>query len=50
MDGKKSVSYIAYESEMVRQERINRRLWFLSIITLMVLLLTNSLWILKVVM
>ena len=39
------IPYIAYESSQVRLERINRRLWILCIILIVVLLVTNAGWI-----
>ena len=49
MNDIKSISFVAYEAEMSRQERKNRRLWILSIVTLAALILTNVIWICKVV-
>lgn len=44
------IPYIAYESDMARLERFNRRLWIISIILLGLTIATNALWIVKVVM
>jgi hypothetical protein len=41
----KDIPYIAFETEMVRLERINKRLWILAIILIAVLLATNTGWI-----
>lgn len=45
-DNKVTVSYIAFEGEMTRLERINKRLWITSLILTGVLILTNVSWIL----
>lgn len=43
---KESVSYIAFEAEMVRQERTVRRLWITALLTLAALVATNAAWVL----
>ncbi len=49
MDDVKTIPFIAFEAEMARQERRNRRMWVISIITLAALVISNALWMLKVV-
>jgi len=44
MDNEK-ISYIAFESINVRFERINKRLWILCIILVIMLISTNIAWI-----
>ena len=40
-----NISYIAFESVCTRFERINKRLWIMSIILAIMLLATNIAWI-----
>lgn len=42
---RKSVPYIVHESDMARLERSIKRLWILLILTLVLLVGTNALWI-----
>ncbi len=46
----RDIPFIAYEAEMTRMERVNRRLWIESIVLLMLLICSNALWVLKAVM
>jgi len=39
------IPYFAHEGEMLRMERVNRRLWVLLIIVFMAFVLTNIGWI-----
>ena len=41
---KEYVSYIVFEGEMTRMERIVKRLWILCIILFVALLTTNYMW------
>lgn len=50
MEDKKSVSFIAFEAEMARQERTIKRLWLVSIAAVVGLVGTNLAWIIKAVM
>ncbi len=43
-DQKVNVPFVAHESDMVRFERANKRLWVLCIIMLLLLILTNCAW------
>lgn len=45
MEDEKNVSYLMYESAQARSERINKRLWILSIILIVALVGTNAGWI-----
>lgn len=38
------IPYIAHEADMTRMERMNRRLWILNIILILILLATNAGW------
>lgn len=40
----KNIPYIAFEAQMARMERINKRLWVLLIILIAIILITNGLW------
>lgn len=40
-----NVPYIAHEGAMVRLERINKRLWILAIVLIVMLGLSNGAWI-----
>lgn len=42
---KMSVSYIVFEGEMVRLERIIKRLWVLCILLVVLLVGSNAMWI-----
>ena len=46
----REIPYIAYESDMARLERFNRRLWVISLSLLAILIATNTIWIVKAVM
>lgn len=50
MNDKNSVSFIAFEAEMTRQERTIKRLWLVSIVAILALVSTNLMWFIKVVM
>ena len=43
------IPFITHEAELVRQERTNRKLWIMIMVLLAALVLTNVLWIMKVV-
>lgn len=38
------IPYVAHEADMTRMERMNRRLWILNIILILILLATNAGW------
>ena len=42
----KSIPYFAHEGMMVRMERTNHRLWILSIVLIVCLIVSNLAWIL----
>ena len=42
----KSIPYFAHEGMMVRMERTNHRLWILSIVLIICLIVSNLAWIL----
>ena len=42
--GPENVSYIVHEGDMVRLERANRRLIIALVLTLLVMLLSNVIW------
>ena len=44
MDNNKDIPYIAYEAAMSRFERINKRLWILCIILIILLVGSNIGW------
>lgn len=45
MDGEKAmIPYFCHEGEMARAERINKRLWILCIILIVLLAVSNGLW------
>ena len=39
-----NVPYIAYEAELSRMERMNRRLWIVILILIAALIVTNAAW------
>lgn len=41
------VSYIAFESSMARLERVNRRLWIISLVLILLFCVSNAIWILR---
>lgn len=45
MDNNKDIPYIAYEAAMSRFERINKRLWIMCIILIVLLVSSNVIWI-----
>ena len=40
-----TVPYIVHEGEMVRMERMNRRLWIVILVLIAALIVTNAAWI-----
>ena len=45
MDNEKTIPYYAHEGVVARMERMNRRLWILCIILIVLLAVTNGAWI-----
>ena len=39
-----NVPYIAYEAELSRMERMNRRLWIIVLVLIAALIVTNAAW------
>ena len=39
-----NVPYIAYEAELSRMERMNRRLWIVVLVLIAALIVTNAAW------
>ena len=45
MDNEKTIPYYAHEGIVARMERMNRRLWILCIVLIVLLAATNGAWI-----
>lgn len=45
MDNKAMIPYFAHEGEMVRMERVVKRLWITVILLIVLLVGTNAIWI-----
>lgn len=44
MENHNSVPYIVYESSLAREERIVKRLWITTIVLILLLFVSNALW------
>lgn len=47
LNTEKSISYLAFESEMARAERTIKRLWISGLMLLALLTVTNGYWIIR---
>lgn len=45
MDERITIDYIAHEADMARMERINRRLWIVVLVLIVLLAASNAAWI-----
>lgn len=45
MDERITIDYVAHEADMARMERINRRLWIVVLVLIVLLAASNAAWI-----